>query len=552
MTPVWSSPHNTRIATALLDALVAGGEPGARLRALHAAGADEETLRDPRGWITEASLRAMFRAARADRALGRRVGEALVTPVVLGLALRVGAVGAVVKAYRRFDQLAARESEDARYDVTDLTGERAQIHFSPAVGSGAPEDAWCGMREGMLAQVPTLFGLPPARVYESACTRLGAPRCTFEVRWRSARTTGLRGGAALGLALGGGLAWALGTGLAPGAVVLAAVGALGVVAGRSLDLAAELHAQDLLRRARYAVRAQAERQLSEKIDELAKLDGVLADAQARRRGQLPALDESVVGLRGEVLETLERLEAPLAALEGELERVRERLTPTNQSGGERVAGPGPASVSATSVSADRVAPVDAALEAAHRLRDGLAELEHGVGAGVPAAPRALGPLLGRSLARLRRELGPASAPTLALHVEPDLPPVRCRAADVERIVGGLVRAGLLPGDDVRRIDVTLAAAPDGVQLAVESDGPGLEPEVVDQVFDPFFAGSSAPAHGGADDGREAAGRVDVADGADPAGLGAVWAAVEAHGGQLRIETDPERGLRATVVFPSAA
>jgi signal transduction histidine kinase len=288
------------------------------------------------------------------------------------------------------------------------------------------------------------------------------------------------------------------------------VGALGLAAGRCLDLAAELRAHDLLRRARYGVRAQAERELAEKIDELAKLDGVLADAQARRTGASAGLGRGAAAaeegeLAERVREALRRIEAPL----DELERAIPRTT-------EGAAG--------------------AALRA---VRDGMGELERALGAPAALEARDLGPLVLRAVERLRAEL--AGGPEIAARVDAVLPVVRCRGAEIGEIVERLVRSALLASEGVRRIDVSLRETPGGVELTVAHDGAGLEDDVVERVFDPFA--------GGAGSGAAPAGAPPSAE--SGAGLSAVWLTVEEHGGQLRVETDPERGTRITVVFPRA-
>jgi signal transduction histidine kinase len=287
------------------------------------------------------------------------------------------------------------------------------------------------------------------------------------------------------------------------------VGALGLAAGRCLDLAAELRAHDLLRRARYGVRAQAERELAEKIDELAKLDGVLADAQARRAGAGSGLGRSAPAEEGElaerVREALHRIEPPLDELERALGRTAE----------------------------------GAAGAALRAVRDGVGELERALGAPGALEARDLGPLVLRAVERLRTEL--AGGPELAARVDAVLPVVRCRGAEIVEIVERLVRSALLASAGVRRIDVSLRETPGGVELAVSHDGAGLEDDVVERVFDPFAAGAGGAAPGGAPASADSG-----------AGLSAVWLVVEEHGGQLRVETDPERGTRITVVFPRAA
>ena len=110
------------------------------------------------------------------------------------------------EAYRRSDQVLAREHEGGSYETLEISGERAQIALHPGPRANlqrqrAPRD-WdiemCGVREGMLEAVPMLFGLIPATVRETQCTAQGAGYCRFEVTWKRSPRTGLVLGAAFG------------------------------------------------------------------------------------------------------------------------------------------------------------------------------------------------------------------------------------------------------------------------------------------------------------------------------------------------------------------
>jgi signal transduction histidine kinase len=279
-------PANTRIAAALLDVLIADGETASRTRAIQALGLDETALRASDQWLPEAKLRAMFGAVAADRKLGRRVGRSLMTPASVGLFLRYSGVATPEKAYRRSDQLLARENRGCAYTSSEISEERARIVFRPAreVGVEGPAgSAFCGMREGMLSAIPCLFGLPPARVQEAACVHRGAPRCVFLVEWRRTPRLGLRIGAAAGVLLGLWLGSALdasfwstlGTGLL--------IGGLGAAAGRSFDLVRQLEAVTGRQLDGVSLLDQADDALAEKMDQLAKIGTMVEAAAAESR-----------------------------------------------------------------------------------------------------------------------------------------------------------------------------------------------------------------------------------------------------------------------------
>lgn len=76
--------------------------------------------------------------------------------------------------------------------------------------------------------------------------------------------------------------------------------------------------------------------------------------------------------------------------------------------------------------------------------------------------------------------------------------------------------------------------PGGIRLLVADDGPGMSDEDAERIFDRFFrAGGGSPAGSGL-------------------GMAIVQAVVTSHGGSVRVETAPEKGLAVTVTFPAAA
>ncbi len=85
-----------------------------------------------------------------------------------------------------------------------------------------------------------------------------------------------------------------------------------------------------------------------------------------------------------------------------------------------------------------------------------------------------------------------------------------------------------------QIRVTLAASDGYATLAVADDGPGLEPDVAAQVFEPFFRADKSRA-------RETGGA--------GLGLAIVAAIVEAHRGTVRLDTAPGAGATFTVTLP---
>jgi signal transduction histidine kinase len=87
-----------------------------------------------------------------------------------------------------------------------------------------------------------------------------------------------------------------------------------------------------------------------------------------------------------------------------------------------------------------------------------------------------------------------------------------------------------PADGAVRIEAR--REPGELEVAVEDTGPGIPPESLDRVFDPFWRGDAARSTPGSGLGLALAKRI-----------------VEALGGHIRVESTPARGSRFAVVLP---
>jgi signal transduction histidine kinase len=113
-------------------------------------------------------------------------------------------------------------------------------------------------------------------------------------------------------------------------------------------------------------------------------------------------------------------------------------------------------------------------------------------------------------------------PRLWVHVDP---------AAFVHVLENLVRNATRYAPEGTPVSVSAEARDARVLLRVSDEGPGIDPEVFDQVFEPFARGSG----GGAG-----------------LGLTIVRHLVEAHGGEVWIEIDPNaRGTSLVVALPSA-
>lgn len=86
-----------------------------------------------------------------------------------------------------------------------------------------------------------------------------------------------------------------------------------------------------------------------------------------------------------------------------------------------------------------------------------------------------------------------------------------------------------------RVEVRLDPDPGGYRIAVSDDGPGLSAEDLSQVFNRFFRGSNAAQGYGQGTGL---------------GLPVAKAILEAHGGDIAIESEPGHGVTVTLFLPA--
>lgn len=478
--------HSSRIAEGLLAVLAECGHAAARTRALRALESQASLVHGSGGWLGVDRLAAMLRAADVDARLARRVGQALVRPHGVGLALCYGGLATTEKAFRRSDHLLARESVHCRYEPLEIDSGHGRVRFHPPPpGQPArlPEEPGrlvCEVRRGMLEAIPMQYGLVPARVRETQCAYAGADCCEYEVTWSRSPRTGLLFGGGAGLVLSAGL---VATGVAFGWPVLAlgvAVPALVVLtgaAGRSVDLARQLEAVAGARRGHLALHDQLDSALAEKMDDLAKLGAM---PQAPVRGPLaprPLAEDEPTGL------------VPVD---------RRDTIVTDACDGD----------------------TDDALPAVEEAVDLRARIERAVEALRPEWPDPM---------------------QVDLDFETDVPNVRGDPEQLDFVIEQLLRNAATAngrviadaGDDATAtLSVSLRTSPDGVEVTIEDQGQGIDPELLDKVFDPFAGDGTAGRDGGL--GLPVCGRI-----------------VERHGGELRVQSAGERGTRVDFVLTSS-
>ena len=468
-----------RIAEALLLVLAESGDTGRRNLVLRALESDVMHAQRAGGWISSSRLEAMFKAASVDDLLARRVGQALVRSYGVGFALRYGGLATVEKAYRRVDALLARESSGCHYAPLSVEADRARLRFEPE-SSGSSQrvsenlgPSFCRMREGMLEALPLLYGLLPARVTETRCAYQGEEACEYTVRWTRTARSGLALGALSGFFLGAGLfagGVSLGGSLWFLSPVLLASVLLGAGAGRSFDLARQLEVVAGARRGHLALLDQLDETLAERMDGIARLGSPSMTCQ-----------RSAVGS-----------DAPTGLIPVSHRQVRNEIEPAHAEPRVEVGG-------------------DAEID--------------------------LGRILDRAVTRLRE--GGAESLEVKFDLEETLKPVRGHARQLDFVLDQLLqnaarstRVAMEEGYPAA-MRVSLRGTPDGIEVAIEDEGAGLDPEWIDQIFDPF----EEPGGPAQDEGGET--------------LAFCAQIIEGHGGEFRVQSAGERGTRVAFVLPQS-
>jgi signal transduction histidine kinase len=133
----------------------------------------------------------------------------------------------------------------------------------------------------------------------------------------------------------------------------------------------------------------------------------------------------------------------------------------------------------------------------------------------------------------------ATALTFDLDVEPGTPAVMIDPDALRRALQNLVGNAVKHAGDGGWIGVSVARDADArrVRLSVADRGPGIAPEDLPHVFDPFYRGRRA---------------VDRQVQGNGLGLSLVKRIAEAHGGRVRVTSVPGEGATFTIAVPAAS
>jgi signal transduction histidine kinase len=129
---------------------------------------------------------------------------------------------------------------------------------------------------------------------------------------------------------------------------------------------------------------------------------------------------------------------------------------------------------------------------------------------------------------------------VAKQIAPDLPPVMADQASLTNCVQNLLSNALKYGNEGGWVAVKASAEPGHngreVQISVEDRGPGIDPQDLPHIFEPFYRGAratSAQIHG------------------TGLGLSLVKDFMEAQGGRVTVKSEPGKGSAFTLHVPAA-
>lgn len=164
------------------------GESGVA-QALALAGEERSfpTLGDVTTWTPAPAALALFNAAAlvtGDSAVGLHVGEEVLwTRDATNFAGRVLSLGSPEVVLNHVGSLIGQFDATSEAVALEVADDHALVQVSPVDGEGRNAHL-CELTRGLLAELPTLFGLGPAMISERECAARGGRSCRYAVTWR--------------------------------------------------------------------------------------------------------------------------------------------------------------------------------------------------------------------------------------------------------------------------------------------------------------------------------------------------------------------------------
>ncbi len=127
--------------------------------------------------------------------------------------------------------------------------------------------------------------------------------------------------------------------------------------------------------------------------------------------------------------------------------------------------------------------------------------------------------------------------TLDLEIASPLPPIEVDPGRITQVLTNILDNALRHTPEGGRIVLTARQVQDQIEISVQDSGPGITAEDVNRIFDRFYRTDPARQ-------RE--------DGGSGLGLAIARSIVQAHGGQIKAESEAGNGLKLIITLPKKA
>jgi signal transduction histidine kinase len=237
-------------------------------------------------------------------------------------------------------------------------------------------------------------------------------------------------------------------------------------------------------------------------EELAEANRNLNEAEAavRRSDRLAALGQLSAGLAHE-------LRNPLGTIRASAEMLSRSVPPDNEVARE--------------VAGFIASEVDRSNSLVTRFLDFARPMQ------LKLAPADLGEVLDRAVALVERD-APQHRVTVYKNYSPDLPPFPFDAELMERVFYNLLLNAAQASEEGGAITLKTRRVDGTAEVAVIDRGPGIDPKIKEQIFNPFFTTKSNGVG---------------------LGLAIVSKIVDEHGGRMAVESEPGKGSIFRVFLP---
>ena len=124
--------------------------------------------------------------------------------------------------------------------------------------------------------------------------------------------------------------------------------------------------------------------------------------------------------------------------------------------------------------------------------------------------------------------------TLTLDAAPSLPELSLDPVRITQVFSNILDNALRHTPEGGQIKIAIRLVNDGVQFSVQDSGPGVSESELPRLFDRFYRADSSRTR---------------AAGGSGLGLAIVKSIIEAHGGKIWAESEPDQGLRVSILLP---